>query len=219
MEQIRRTQPPLPPQNEEQMQRMGMTPVEVEEQMRRGQQWYVLGSGRASVAHVSVRSEAVQSAVDSLWRKLMVQEPLEISNPHPFIALLGPIKGHRIFSRVVRHFDHARNLTMVILLLACFPQLDVVRNAASPTLTTLALMSSQEVAARVQREKEFESFSNNVINIMIGVINQHDLKMIAGMVNLCLERWDMRTVMYTRVSRPGRRSEISSDSCSSPDSP
>lgn len=41
IEQIRRTQPPLPPQNEEQMQRMGMTPVEVEEQIRRGQQWYV----------------------------------------------------------------------------------------------------------------------------------------------------------------------------------
>ena len=41
VEQIRRTQPPLLPQNEEQMQRMGMTPVEVEEQMRRGQQWYV----------------------------------------------------------------------------------------------------------------------------------------------------------------------------------
>jgi hypothetical protein len=92
---------------------------------------------------------------------------------------------------------------MVILLLACFPQLDVVRHASSPTLTTSALMSNQEVASRVQKEKEFESFSNNVINIMIGVINQHDLKMIAGMVNLCLERWDMKTVMYTRVSRAG----------------
>jgi DNA topoisomerase 2-associated protein PAT1 len=39
VEQIRRTQPPVPPQSEEQMQRMGLTPVEVEEQIRRGQQW------------------------------------------------------------------------------------------------------------------------------------------------------------------------------------
>lgn len=39
VEQIRRSQPPLPPQSEEQMQRMGLTPVEVEEQIRRGQQW------------------------------------------------------------------------------------------------------------------------------------------------------------------------------------
>lgn len=90
---------------------------------------------------------------------------------------------------------------MVILLLACFPQLDVVRNAPSPTLTTSALLSGAELAARQQKEREFESFSNNVINIMIGVINQHDLKMIAGMVNLCLERWDMKTVLSTRVSR------------------
>lgn len=39
VEQIRRTQPPLPPQNEEQMQRMGMTPVEVEQLHKRGQEW------------------------------------------------------------------------------------------------------------------------------------------------------------------------------------
>lgn len=89
---------------------------------------------------------------------------------------------------------------MVILLLACFPQLDVVRNAPAPTLNTSALLSPQEVASRAQKEREFESFSNNVINIMIGVINTHDLKMVAGMINLCLERWDMKTVMLTRVS-------------------
>lgn len=89
---------------------------------------------------------------------------------------------------------------MVILLLACFPQLDVVRNAPAPTLNTSALLSPQEAASRAQKEREFESFSNNVINIMIGVINTHDLKMIAGMINLCLERWDMKTVMFTRVS-------------------
>jgi DNA topoisomerase 2-associated protein PAT1 len=129
------------------------------------------------------------------------QSLTSLSNPHPFIALLGPIKGHRIFSRVIRHFDHARNLTMVILLLACFPQLDVVRNAPGPTLTASALLPPAELAARRQKEREFESFSNNVINIMIGVINQHDLKMIAGMINLCLERWDMKTVLSTRVSR------------------
>lgn len=39
VEQIRRTQPPLPPQSEEQMQRMGMTPVEVEQLIKRGQEW------------------------------------------------------------------------------------------------------------------------------------------------------------------------------------
>ncbi|KAJ9094120.1 hypothetical protein QFC19_008072 [Naganishia cerealis] len=182
VEQIRRAQPPLPPQNEEQMQRMGMTPVEVEEQIKRGQQW----------------SDSVQAAVDALWRKLMVQEPLEISNPHPFIALLGPIKGHRIFSRVIRHFDHSRILTMVILLLACFPQLDVVRNAPPPTLSTSSSMPPAELALRQQKERELESFSNNVISVMMGVINQHDLKMVAGMINLCLERWDMKTVLSTR---------------------
>ncbi|KAJ9098652.1 hypothetical protein QFC21_004300 [Naganishia friedmannii] len=182
VEQIRRAQPPLPPQNEEQMQRMGMTPVEVEEQIKRGQQW----------------SESVQAAVDALWRKLMVQEPLEVSNPHPFIALLGPIKGHRIFTRVIRHFDHSRVLTMVILLLACFPQLDVVRNAPAPTLSPSSAMPPTELALRLQKERELESFSNNVISVMMGVINQHDLKMVAGMINLCLERWDMKTVLATR---------------------
>lgn len=152
----------------------------------------------------------------------MVQEPLEVrwarlvfphlsfsfshvtfvrfSNPHPFIALLGPIKGHRIFSRVIRHFDHSRVLTMVILLLACFPQLDVVRNAPTPTLSPTSAMAPAELALRLQKERELESFSNNVISVMMGVINQHDLKMVAGMINLCLERWDMKTVLATRVS-------------------
>jgi DNA topoisomerase 2-associated protein PAT1 len=53
VEQIRRAQPPLPPQNEEQMQRMGMTPVEVEEQIKRGQQWYVGALWRIRIVYTA----------------------------------------------------------------------------------------------------------------------------------------------------------------------
>jgi hypothetical protein len=92
---------------------------------------------------------------------------------------------------------------MVILLLACFPQLDVVRNAPAPTLSPTSAMAPAELALRLQKERELESFSNNVISVMMGVINQHDLKMVAGMINLCLERWDLKTVLATRVSGSG----------------
>jgi hypothetical protein len=57
-----------------------------------------------------------------------------------------------------------------------------------------------KLGARQQKERQFESFSNNVFNFMIGVINQHDLKKTSGVIDLS-RAVDMKTVLTPRVSR------------------
>jgi DNA topoisomerase 2-associated protein PAT1 len=122
------------------------------------------------------------------------------SDPHPFISLLTPVKGHRLFARLMRHLSPSQSLTVVILLLACFPQLDVVKNAPSPAslFSGLALdvVATRDKQARLRAT---ESFLAGVVPVLVGVIGRLDLKLVAGLINMCGDRWDAATVMSTRV--------------------
>ncbi|THG94284.1 hypothetical protein EW026_g7159 [Hermanssonia centrifuga] len=73
--------------------------------------------------------ESIATSVDKLWDGLQVMVPLETSDPHPFISLITPIKGKRMLPRIARFFDTQRMLTLLTLIVACFSQLDIVRNA------------------------------------------------------------------------------------------
>lgn len=183
IEQLRRQQPPPPP-TEQQQREVNMSNDERAFYEARFADW----QGRH------------QTMVDALYAALMIQEPLEISDPHPFISLLGPIKGHRLLNRVMRHFSEAQALTVVILLLACYPQLDVVRYAP-PWLyssSTVNVFSMADMEDRKRKLKETESYLGSVYPIIVGVLGRLDLKMLAGMVSLCLERWDVIQVLSTR---------------------
>lgn len=183
IEQLRRQQPPPPP-TEQQQREVNMSNDERQFYEARFMDW----QGRH------------QTMVDALYAALMIQEPLEISDPHPFISLLTPIKGHRLLNRVMRHFSEAQALTVVILLLACYPQLDVVRHAP-PWLyasSTVNVFSMADMENRKRKLKETESYLGSVYPIIVGVLGRLDLKMLAGMVSLCLERWDVVQVLSTR---------------------
>lgn len=54
------------------------------------------------VPRVEAWNAQCAAKVDDLWRKLMVMEPLGVSTPHPFISLINPLKGQRLFPRLDR---------------------------------------------------------------------------------------------------------------------
>ena len=85
-------------------------------------------------------------------------------------------------------------------MLACFPQLDVVRNAPLPTLATSSMLGPYERASHKQSELRTETFLSSVIPVVVQLVGRLELKMVAGMVSLCGERWDVARVLATRVS-------------------
>ena len=175
------------------------------------------------------RVRKYEADIEKMWEMLMVQQPLEIrwawlvlwcsvstrltsvvvkpahlplnSDPHPFISLLSPIKGHRVFGRLMRHLSPSQSLTVVILLLACFPQLDVVKNAPSTASLFSGGLPLDVVATREKqaRLRATESFLAGVVPVLVSVIGRLDLKLVAGLINMCADRWDAATVMSTRV--------------------
>ena len=123
------------------------------------------------------------------------------SDPHPFISLLSVQKGHKLFGRLIRHLSHQQCLTVLILLLACFPQLDVVRNAPMPTLASSSMLGPYERANHKRAEARTETFLSSVIPVVVQLVGRLELKMVAGMVSLCSERWEVAKVLATRVSQ------------------
>lgn len=122
------------------------------------------------------------------------------SDPHPFISLMTPVKGHKIFGRLMRHIKESNQLLIVVLLVACFPQLDVIRNAPSPA----SLFAGGELNDAQKRTKQTqlratESFLAGVIPVLVQLIGRLDLKMVAGLVNVALGRWDATVALSTRV--------------------
>jgi hypothetical protein len=85
-------------------------------------------------------------------------------------------------------------------MLACFPQLNVVRNAPLPTLATSSMLGPYERASHKQSELRTETFLSAVIPVVVQLVGRLELKMVAGMVSLCGDRWDVARVLATRVS-------------------
>lgn len=102
----------------------------------------------------------------------------------------------------MRHLSSSRALTVVILLFACFPQLDVVKNAPSPA-SLFSGLPLDNVAARENRDRlrATESFLAGVVPVLVGVIGNLDIKLIAGLINMCRDHWSPLPVLETRVSQ------------------
>lgn len=181
LEHMRREQPLLPPTEQQKIQ-FGISDEEAEEKRVKAEEW----------------TKQYEAAVEAMWQALLVQEPLEISDPHPFISLLNVTKGHKLFGRFIRHLSHQQCLTVLILLLACYPQLDVVRNAPLPAFSSGNVLQAPNAGGRKDAEVRTETFLSSVIPVMVQLIGRLELKMVAGMVSLCGERWDVAKVLATR---------------------
>lgn len=117
--------------------------------------------------------------------------PPRRSDPHPFISLLTPTKGKRLFPRLLRHLTSAQVLTVFTLLLACFSQVDVVRYAPHP----VPPHSKDDEA----KEKETDLFLGAIIPAFLGVLDRCELKIVAGMLGLIVSRCDVPRMSRTRV--------------------
>lgn len=150
------------------------------------------------VAAVEAWTGACAAKVDDLWRKLMVMEPLGVSTPHPFISLINTLKGQRLFPRLLRHLDHQRGLTLLTLLIATYPQLDVVARAPPPPVADAGLLTKADREDRARREAQTDAFLHCVLPGVDMLINQCGLGLVAGLLGICTQRMEVWTVAATR---------------------
>ncbi|KAF8840823.1 hypothetical protein BDN67DRAFT_968002 [Paxillus ammoniavirescens] len=151
--------------------------------------------------------------VEQIWVGLKVLVPLETSDPHPFISLLTLEKGKRILPRLSRHITPARMLTLLTLLVACFSQLDVVKYAHlldlpedshlharnrshSPSANNAA--NAQATPDRDEVERQTQAFLGSVLQSILPVVAKAELRLIAGLLGLLLDRSDVVMIAQTR---------------------
>ncbi|WWC92252.1 uncharacterized protein L201_007206 [Kwoniella dendrophila CBS 6074] len=139
-----------------------------------------------------------QAKVDIIWRRLMVMEPLDISNPHPFISLVNPVKGQKLFPRLLRHLPHTQSITLLSLLIATYTQLDVVSRAPPPPVADSSLLTKADRLDRAKRENETDNFLQFIIPGVDMIINRCGLGLVAGMLAISAQRSEVWKVASTR---------------------
>lgn len=83
-------------------------------------------------------------------------------------------------------------LTLLTLLVACFSQLDVVKQA--PILDSVK--DSQE---RSDVERQTQAFLGSVMQSILPVVSVANLRLVSGLLGLLLDRSDIVAVARTRV--------------------
>jgi DNA topoisomerase 2-associated protein PAT1 len=83
-------------------------------------------------------------------------------------------------------------LTMLTLLVACFNQLDVIRQA--PLLDSI-----DETPERKEIELQTHAFLGSVVQSILPVVAKASLRLISGLLGLLLDRTDIIAVAQTRV--------------------
>lgn len=114
------------------------------------------------------------------------------SDPHPFISLLAPSKGKKILPRLTRHLTHQRMLTLLTLLVACFNQLEVVKQAP-------ILDSAQDRPERSDVERQTQAFLGSVMQSILPVVSVANLRLVTGLLGLLLDRSNIVAVARTKV--------------------
>ncbi|KAF7356741.1 PAT1 domain-containing protein [Mycena venus] len=130
--------------------------------------------------------------VELLWEGLKVMVPLETSNPHPFVSLLSPSKGKKLLPRLTRHIGSSRMLTLMTLLVACFTQLDVVKQA--PLLDVL-----EDSPERAEAERQTQAFLGSVLQSILPIVANLELHVVTALLGLLIERsHDIAAVAKTK---------------------
>lgn len=104
-----------------------------------------------------------------------------------------PLKGKKMLPRVQRYFDMSRNLTVLTLLVACFSQLDVVRD--SHLIDRL-----EDSPTRKEALMHWDNFYFLQTHYVLHVAGKCSLRIITGLLGLFLERNDVVTMARTPVS-------------------
>lgn len=118
--------------------------------------------------------------------------PFTSSNPHPFVSLIGPIKGKRLLPRMLRHVDQKRLNLFFTLLVACYSQLDVVRDAH--------LLDQVEVTPEKQEaEAQNDVFFATVIPAGMSLVRTAPLRFVTRMLGLLLESGSIVIIARARV--------------------
>lgn len=139
------------------------------------------------------REASYKAETSYQWDELRVMVPIETSDPHPFISLLMPAKGKKLLPRLTRHLSTQQLLQVICLLVACFSQLDVVKNAALLDL-------QEDTPERREVDKQTQLFLSTVLQCILPVIAKFNLGVVFGMMGLLMEHCDMRLVIHSRVS-------------------
>jgi len=84
-------------------------------------------------------------------------------------------------------------LTLLTLLVACFDQLDVVKDAS-------LLDSLDDTSERAEVERQTNAFLASVMQSILPIVAKSNLCMITGLLGLLLDRSNIAAVARTKVS-------------------
>ena len=152
----------------------------------------------------SAEGEAEQARLtDQLWRELRVLEPLDVSDPHPFVSLMNHVKGKRLLPRVLRLLSSEQALTTLTMLVAMFGAIDAVRDYGrweQHRIRTALRQTPDPLSPRAAHEMErnIEACSNSVVFYMISLVSTAPLRIVSGMLALMMDRNDVVAVAKTR---------------------
>jgi DNA topoisomerase 2-associated protein PAT1 len=116
----------------------------------------------------------------------------KISNPHPFVSLITLAKGKKLLPRLLRNVAPARLNLFLTLIVACYGQLDVVRDA--PLLDRL-----EDTPQKREVERETDAFVASVVPLLMGLVKNAPLRLVSGLVGLLFEAGDLTTIAQTKV--------------------
>jgi len=141
-----------------------------------------------------------EALVGTLWSELRVLEPLEISNPHPFVSLLSTSKGKRLFPRALRHLSPEQVLTALTMIVASFDSLDVVKLSGCLDLTEGVNLNEEQRTMRMEAQRQTEAFATSIIPVMLSQMANAPMRIVCGMLALFVERNNIFQVARTKVS-------------------
>ncbi|KAH7097582.1 topoisomerase II-associated protein PAT1 [Auriculariales sp. MPI-PUGE-AT-0066] len=127
-----------------------------------------------------------------IFTTMHVTDPLETSDPHPFISLLRPQKGKRMLPRAIRVLPDEMTTHLITLLLACFYQLDVVQNAR-------VMDDIGDAGSAAAYEAELQVFNATVLQQLQIIISTASLGLVAGFLSVLV----MHQVQLVAMSKPG----------------
>jgi DNA topoisomerase 2-associated protein PAT1 len=101
-------------------------------------------------------------------------------------------KGKRFMARLTKYLNEDRSLLLFTLLVAIFPQLDVV--AQAPILDTVA--PSEQ---RTEVELQTQMWVDHIPTFIMAAVSHASLHHISGWLGLLLHRMDVVAVANTQV--------------------
>ena len=134
-----------------------------------------------------------KSALDALnaklWDELQVHHPVDIVEPHPFIAFLSCGKGKKAIPRIFPHLDFEKRTTILTLIVYHLDQLDVVQGGVINAETTL----------NARMREDIELFISTVMPSLMQYFNDTGLDIVDGVLDLATKKLRVEMIAKTRI--------------------